>query len=358
LRAAEVPARKLGDARRSALLASQTGQYFWVTGRAREALPLFEHAAAVARSLGDFALLTSSTLYIGSARFCVGDLVESEEKFRHVVAALGETAGEKLGLHGLPLVFAESGLTALLAEQGRFEEAHAHGARSVRVAEALDHAYTLVFALRVLGHAYTVEGRLADAVAILERGRALCQDVSLRSLAPNIMASLGYAYTLSGRPRDGVRLIEQALAALDTYGQRVWYAVILTQIAEAWLLSGDVDQAHECADRAVSLARDRGEHGFEAAALRMLGAVAARARVPDFEAARRHYEHALLLAQERAMRPLIAHCHAGLATLYASVGDAARATRHRSTALDLCRKLGMSAPSELARAHASSASAR
>src|SRR5205085_11143029 len=46
---AEAPARKLGDARRSALLASQTGQSLWVTGRSREALSLFEHAAAVVR---------------------------------------------------------------------------------------------------------------------------------------------------------------------------------------------------------------------------------------------------------------------------------------------------------------------
>src|SRR2546422_1442827 len=47
---AELPARKLGDPRRAALLASQTGQSLWVTGRSREALPLFEHAAATVRS--------------------------------------------------------------------------------------------------------------------------------------------------------------------------------------------------------------------------------------------------------------------------------------------------------------------
>ena len=211
---AEAPARQLGDARRSALLASQTGQYLWVTGRAREALPLFEHAATVAKTLGDFPLLTSSTLYIGTARFCLGNLVTAEQSFRHVIDALGEAAaGEKLGLHGLPLVFAESGLTALFAEEGRFEEARAHGTRSVRIAEALNHTYTLVFALRLLGHAHTVEGRLADAVVILERGRTLCEESSLLALLPNIMASLGHAYSLGGRSRDGVRLIEQALHA-------------------------------------------------------------------------------------------------------------------------------------------------
>src|SRR5437764_138670 len=111
----------------------------------------------------------SSRLSIGSARFSLGDLVAAEEGFRRVIDALGEAAaGEKLGLHGLPLVFAESGLTALLADQGRFEEARASGTTSVRIAETLNHPYTLVFALRTLAFAYTVEGRVADAVTMLE----------------------------------------------------------------------------------------------------------------------------------------------------------------------------------------------
>ena len=356
---AEAPARKLGDARRSALLASQTGQYLWVTGRAREALPLFEHAATVAKTLGDFPLLTSSTLYIGTARFCLGNLVAAEQSFRHVIDALGEAAaGEKLGLHGLPLVFAESGLTALFAEEGRFEEARAHGTTSVRIAEALNHTYTLVFALRLLGHAHTVEGRLADAVVILERGRTLCEESSLLALLPNIMASLGHAYSLGGRSRDGVRLIEQALNALEEYGQRVWYALMLTQLAEAWLLGGDVLRARDCASRALSVARERGERGFEAAALRMLGAGAARGPSPDLETAREHYRGALVLAEERAMRPLIAHCHAGLATVYTLLGDHAGAIGHRTTALEICRTIGMSVPPELAQSEVSSASAR
>ena len=345
---AETPARKLGDPRRAALLASQTGQYLWVTGRAREALPLFEHAADVAKSLGDFALLTSAALYIGSARFCVGDFAESEDHFRRVIDALGgAAAGEKLGLHGLPLVFAESGLTALLAEQGRFQEAQAHGASSVRAAEALNHDYTLVFALRTFGHAYTVQGRLADAVVVLERAMALCRDASIGSLAPNIMASLGYAYVLAGRCREGIELLEQARATLEAWGHRVWDGVVLSQLAEGWILSAQIERARDCASRARSLAGDRGERAFEAAALRLLGAVASRTTPLDVAAAGALYQEALSLAQARTMRPLVAHCHAGLAQLYARAGDRARAEDHRRAALAICGEIGMDSPPDL-----------
>ncbi len=354
LRDAEAPARSLGDPRRLALLASQTGQYFWVTGRAREALPLFEHAAAVAKTLDDFALQTSATLYIASSRFALGDLAAAEAGFRHVIEAIGESAAaEKLGLHGLPLVFAESGLTAICCEQGRFDEARAHGARSMRIAEALDHTYTLVFALRTVGHAHTIEGRLADAIAVLERGRALCADPALRSLAPNIMASLGYAYSIDGRPHDGVQLLERALAALEEYGQRVWYVLVLDQLAEARLLGGDAAGARDAASRALAAARERGERAFEAAALRMLGAVETRMPSPDAGTARGCFETALALAEERGMRPLVAHCHAGLADLCARLGDADRAAQHRETALGMCREIGISAPPPYAAASAS-----
>jgi tetratricopeptide (TPR) repeat protein len=357
----------LGDARRSALLACQTGQYFWVTGRAREALPLFEHAATVAKSLDDFALLMSSTLYIGSARFCLGDFRESEDAFRRVIDALRPAAaGERLGLHGLPLAFAAGGLTALLAEQGRFEEARALGEESVRIAESLNHTYSLVFTLRILGHAYTIEGRIGEAMHVLERGQALSDDSSVRSLAPNVLASLGYAYAVGrrhadvrlepnilaslgyahalGGQADGARMLEHALESLERFGQRVWYSVLLYQLAEAWLLADDLPRARQCAERAHALAVERGERGFEAAALRMLGAVAARATPPDVDASRRHYASALRLADERCLRPLAAQCHAGLAVLYEAAGQADLAAPHRATALELSRAIGMAVP--------------
>jgi DNA-binding SARP family transcriptional activator/tetratricopeptide (TPR) repeat protein len=341
---AEAPARRLGDARRAALLASQTGQTLWVTGRAREALPLFEHAATVAKSIDDFALLTSATLYIGSARFSMGDLVEAEDCLRRVVHAIGATAaGEKLGLQGFPLVFAESGLTVLLAEQGRFQEAYAHGATSLRVAEALNHDYTLVFALRMLGHAQTVQGRLADAVAILERGMTLCRDGSIEALRPNIMASLGYAYVLGGRPGDGIRLLDEALATLESRQTRVWHTVVLNQLAEGWLATDEIERARDCAGQALALARDRGERAFEAAALRVAAAVASRSTPLDVDAAQARYREALALAEARTLRPLVGHCHAGLARLYEGAGDRRRAEEHRAAALATWRELGMSA---------------
>src|SRR5205085_5515663 len=166
-----------------------------------------------------------------------------------------------------------------------------------------------------------VEGRLPDAITLLERGRAICDEAGLLALEPSIIWTLGYAYALAGRPGEGVPLIERALAALEDYGHRVWYVVILTQLAESWLLAGDVERAAECARRALLAARERGERGFEAGASRVLGAVALRRVSPDLAAAREHYAAALELADKRGMQPLIAHSHAGLGLLATGLGD-------------------------------------
>ena len=92
--------------------------------------------------------------------------------------------------------------------------------------------------------------------------------------------------------------------------------------------------------------------------MRVLGAVATRGASRDLAAAREHYRGALLLAEERAMRPLIAHCHAGLATIHTLLGDHAAAGEHQATALEICQTIGMQAPPEVAPREVSSASDR
>ena len=67
----------------------------------------------------------------------------------------------------------------------------------------------------------------------------------------------------------------------------------------------------------AALARAQKEQGYEAYALRLLGSIAVHRHPTDVEPAEAHYRQALALADELGMRPLQAHCHLGLGTLYA-----------------------------------------
>jgi len=91
----------------------------------------------------------------------------------------------------------------------------------------------------------------------------------------------------------------------------------------------------------VTLARGRGERGYEAWALRLLGDVASHPGRPDVAMAAAHYGAALTLASEREMRPLLAHCHLGLGRLYRRTADAEQAGAHLTTARTLYGEMGM-----------------
>ena len=63
--------------------------------------------------------------------------------------------------------------------------------------------------------------------------------------------------------------------------------------------------------------------------------------VSDAERGEAHYSKALALAEPRGMRPLIAHCHLGLGTLYRGTGTSDQAREHLITATTMYREMGM-----------------
>jgi tetratricopeptide (TPR) repeat protein len=61
----------------------------------------------------------------------------------------------------------------------------------------------------------------------------------------------------------------------------------------------------------------------------------------EVEEAEHHYQQALALAEELGMRPLQAHCHRGLGTLYAQIGQAEQARTALSTAMATYQSMEM-----------------
>ena len=63
--------------------------------------------------------------------------------------------------------------------------------------------------------------------------------------------------------------------------------------------------------------------------------------LPDAEQAEAYYQQALALADELGMRPLQAHGHLGLGTLYATTGQRQQARAALSTAAEMYRAMAM-----------------
>jgi tetratricopeptide (TPR) repeat protein len=121
----------------------------------------------------------------------------------------------------------------------------------------------------------------------------------------------------------------------------VGQALCRLPLGEAQLLAGHLEEAHTHAEQALAHARAHQERGNEVYALRLLGEIATRREPPEIAQAEAHYQQALALAEELGMRPLQAHCHRGLGTLYAMTGQREQACTALSTAIALYRAMEM-----------------
>jgi tetratricopeptide (TPR) repeat protein len=168
-------------------------------------------------------------------------------------------------------------------------------------------------------------------------GRAA--DVSNMSL--NIAPGLGATYTLAGRVAAAVPLLTQALEQIvaQNMGENLVFCSLC--LGKAHMLAGHLEEAHALAERALAFARAHQERGNEAYALRLLGEIAAHRNPPESSEAEDYYRQALALAQELGTRPLQAHCHRGLGTLYAATGQPERARTALSAAVEMYRAMEM-----------------
>jgi hypothetical protein len=271
----------------------------------------------------------------------LGDYRGTEQHFRKQMQLLqGERARERFGTAVFPAVQSRCFLLRTFAERGVFEEGDAHGHEAIRIAEELDHPHSVVFACLSLAHLNSVRGELSQAAGLLERAAVQCREWDLPVLIPMVMASLGHVYAQLGRISEGAFLMQQTLTTYESRGF-AWHSLSVAQLSEAHLLADRVDDARAGADRALILARERGERGHEAWALRLLGDIAAHPHRPNLATAEAHYGAAMALASELEMRPLVAHCHLGLGKMHHRTGDPGQAHEHLAIATAMYREMGM-----------------
>jgi tetratricopeptide (TPR) repeat protein len=208
------------------------------------------------------------------------------------------------------------------------------------LASEVGHPYSLAVACWNAGRLHTLRGDVAQASTPLSRARSLTEELTIGFLIPAVALELSVLATLEGRANDALSLVPAARAAIHN-GLQWWEALAELRLGEALLASGRIEEAHAAATRALDLARERGEQGHEAWVLRLLGEIAADPRGPATDEAEGYYRKALALAERLDMRPLVAHCHRGLGTLFGRTASRELADEHLTTAMAMYREMGM-----------------
>ncbi|PYO37465.1 MAG: hypothetical protein DMD86_02810 [Candidatus Rokuibacteriota bacterium] len=343
LEEAEGFARTLDDPRRLGWVSAyMSGHHLHTGGHVREVRTFAVTVEDIAERLGDAPLQIAAQYYLAAASDLSGDYRATERVCRNVMQSLhDQRTREGFGLATFPAVFFRAVLARVLAQRGVFDEGNAHGQEAIRIAEALDQPFSVVVGCLDLAYLKSVRGELSQAAGLLERAVVQCSEWNITSHTPVAMASLGHVYAWSARIEEGVSCLQLALADYERTGIGYHHSLSVGQLGEAYLLADQVDNARACADRAVSLARGRGERGYEAWALRLLGDIGSHNAHPDATTAAAHYGAAMSLASELEMRPLVAHCHHGLGRLYRRTGNPGQAQAHLTTAAAMYGEMGM-----------------
>jgi tetratricopeptide (TPR) repeat protein len=232
-------------------------------------------------------------------------------------------------------------LVLTLSDLGAFAEGRSYGEETLRLATREGRGETPANIRSRLGRLYLAQGDLESAIEVLEQGLTLCRATGDWDLLRPPVASLGYAYALQGRLAEGCALLEEGIREGLRRGEVGNHARWVAWLSDVCRLMGRGEEAWQHARQALDLARQLKNRGDEVLALYQLGAVYAHANPPEVALAEAHYQQALALAEELGMRPLQAHCHRGLGTLYATTHQREQARLTLITAIDLYRAMDM-----------------
>jgi tetratricopeptide (TPR) repeat protein len=335
---AEALARALDDRARLGRVLAEMAQTRRLTGDLDGAMAAGQEALDLATALGNSALQVQASHYLGQVYWAIGDFSRAAELLRWSVEAVDREASTP---RSDVRITSRAWLARTLSALGAFVEGRRYGEEALRLATLEGRGNTPNLAHGCLGHLYLAQGDLEHAIRVFDQGLALCRASDDRAWLRSIAASLGYAAALQGRLVEGRALLEEGISDSIRMGARQNHSLYVAWLSEVCRLTGRDEEAGQHACQALDLARQLKEHGHEALALHQLGVVYAHADSPDVGLAEAYYQQALALADELGMRPLMAHCHLGLGTLYATTGQREQAQAALSTAIEMYRAMAM-----------------
>jgi predicted ATPase/class 3 adenylate cyclase len=337
VREAEAIALRLADERRLGRIWNRQSMHHWIRSEAVPALALAERTRALPASADDLGLHGPARDMVGRCCFSLGEYRRAVAEFSENLRIVkGELERARFGSNLLLSVSSLYFLTWCHADLGEFSESDARAVEAVRIAEAAANPHSVVAAHAATGYSALVRGDVAHSVETLEKSMSLCLEFQINVWFPLIASFLGYAYALAGRLADAIALQERGLAEPGAEkGHRI------LRLGATYLMAGRSDQSRALAQQAFDESLHGAQRGQRAWALHLLGDIASAGDPLDTETAESRYGEALTLAGELSMRPLVAHCHLGLGKLYRRTGKREQAQEHLTTATTMYREMDM-----------------
>ena len=331
LRAAEQVAVGLEDHHRLGYLYRRLANALRNTQAYESAVAYCQQAHAIATTLGDTSLQRWANLEMGWLYVELGDYRQAIPYLQQLLTGPQEEQRDqsfRIAVHARLLMI------RCLSELGGFVEGIAYGDEALPLVEASARLYERLIVYWRVGYLHMRQGTLSQALPLLERAVALSQEANIPEVYRLAAPRLALAYALAGRAADALTVLGQVVGNTGV-------PLDPLTCGEAYLLAGCMEEAQRLTQQVLANPRHRKRRSQEARALWLLGEIAMHGNPPDVVPAETHYQQALALAEELGMRPLQAHCHLGLGTLYATTGRREQARTALTTAIALYGAMDM-----------------
>ena len=302
------------DTRRTAGVNCQLAVALWRLGNHGAAMAAAEAAYDIANKIGNTPLSFAALHNIGIIHHETGAFKKAVEVHRRCQALITpDIDAKREGWASYPSVTLHTFLADSLLELGEIAEAEATAEKAVRLADAVNHAYSRSFIYHIRARIHLAKGEVAAAVALMEEAWRICVDLEIIQMYPVTAGRLGEAYLDAGNVDAALEVVSlpetlDVPQAENTYG---WYYLFLAQ-GRALLMSGQHAQAFTAAKRALQLAEERGERPQQAHALKLLGEICTTSKQHLPTDAEKHLRAALALAEDCSMRLLAERCKTSL----------------------------------------------
>jgi class 3 adenylate cyclase/tetratricopeptide (TPR) repeat protein len=337
LREAETLGETLGDPIRLGRIYLALAHHFVRIGNLTDALTIGERGLALTAQSEDDRDHLWLNHVMSQVHYRMGDYRRANERVQHNLELLiGDRIHERMGI-AIPSVIGRCLLVRSLADTGRFTEGLARGEEAIHIAAEADHPISLAVAYQAMGYLSICRGDVDNAITFCSQGLDICRRWDIRQTIATLAIYLSQALALAGQIDKALTYLEQT-GGLPTVVNSSQHGI---SFAELYLRAGRLEEAFHFAQRSLELASANQERGLQASALWLLGDIAMHTNPPECQQAGPHYQQALSLANDLGMRPLQAHCHRGLGTLYSQTNWAEQSRTELSTAIEMYRDMEM-----------------
>ena len=340
LRQAEMLAESLADRRRLGRVVNFLISYYGLIGEHGRAIESGTRGLELNKD--DLELNTVTHYYLGQAYHHIGEYKRSIEMLNQALHTVRDERFkyERFGTANVISVICRCWLVQCFTQLGCFVDGITSAEAAIEIAEDTNHAYSLAYSHLSLGFLLLVKGDIDRAIRALERSREICEASDIRVLMTHVGSNLGYAYALKGQLDHAMPLMQRADEQSELIGRKAAWALRLTWLGHARFLAGHTEIAREHGQRAVTLAINGGERGYQAWALKLLGDITLD-QLRDPSQAQSYYDESMEIARQLSMQPLEAHLHLSAGRLCRHLNQVEHAQHEISQAIGYYKNMEM-----------------